>query len=527
MRRSSNLSEQRAFRLALGGLLLAYLAPVLLTEVLPMQDLPIHMAVVRTLTDEGQPGWSARFASRLEFEPYAGYYAICLGLAKIVGAGAANRLILASYIFALPLSFLYLLGAIDYSRRWACLATLPLVYSDCYLVGFVNYLLALPLALLGLGMILRIVKADRSPGACIGLCAISIGIYLSHPFLLAVLLLLALVVGACCARRPGRAMAGPLSMSPALLLSLRWGLFHSHLPTNPGWLPTFFKVKYLALTPALALTSDAPFFVGTMLLASGPVVLLLAARAQRPQWTEMKAGLVFSLRQRFYPVILTLVIVYFAAPFVVGSTVWFDLRLAVLVWLVVLTSIPARLFAPRLAKACAVGACLVFLAGMLKLHGDFAVESRPLMSMAQAMPPGQAVLPILFDRRSEAYTPFYTGRIPFFSLFAHFESYYHLARGGVGPFLTFHPSLEWIPLQLQDPFLQREFNISDPFFPKRLLRRLPALAPHFDVVLVRGGSQEQLAEVGRIGELRAQVGEYRAFAVNVPRVRMRDALERR
>ncbi len=124
-------SGHRPYAWTLGVLGLLYLLPVLLTAHLPMQDVPVHLAIVDTLSRmDDDPAWPERFTAYLGLEPYVTYYAAALALAPWLGTEGAHRLLLALYVAAFLATAGYLLRSDPRGIRWSLLLFLPFVYSD-------------------------------------------------------------------------------------------------------------------------------------------------------------------------------------------------------------------------------------------------------------------------------------------------------------------------------------------------------------------------------------------------------------
>jgi hypothetical protein len=206
---------------------------------------------------------------------------------------------------------------------------------------------------------------------------------------------------------------------------------------------------------------------------------------------------------------------YFAAPFAAGATIWFDLRIALFVWVALLLAAGGALTRGRAGKVLAVALCAVSALGVGRMHRAFDREIAPLFDVIAVMEPQRRVLPILCDARSEAIAPFYVrnGVIPFSSPYAHFGSYYHVAKGGESPWMTFHADLEWIPLGLKDPLYGRAFGIDGPFAPARVLGTVPLVSDRFDYLLVRGGDAAALRHLARFGDRRTRAGPFTLFEV--------------
>jgi hypothetical protein len=511
----------RVFVLLVVVLTAAYCLPVLLTDHLPIQDIPSHLAIVRTLVAaHSDPGWGQHFESRLRPGAYSTYYLVCTALAGWIGAEGANRLVLALYVVLLPLAFLCLVGAVDPARRWSVFPAFLLIYSDLYLVGFTNYLMALPALLAAVGLGLRIARGDRGLRPLVlGLGALAILLYLTHPFGLAMALVVLAVLTWSAAPKPRRVLWMAVGLLPGVVLLLH------RLPTasvgagSYRHLDLVFKLKYLVATPLIALDAHRSWaFYAAALLGAAFVVLALVelatgARArQRPRstvrWWRDGPLLCFGL-------FLT---GYLVAPFDAANATWFDLRLAVPAWLLLLLAMKPRFARGILQRGLLVALCAVSLLGVWSLHRGFDREIAPLFQVIDRMEPSARVLPILVDPFSRACRPFYSRDmiLRYYSPYAHFESYYHVEKGGESPFMTFHPTLDWIPLGLKDPLYGQAFKVWEPFYPDRMLEKLPNVVAHFDYVLVRGLAPGAVQWIERFASPLARSGEFAVFDARRP-----------
>ncbi len=492
---------------------LLHLLPIVAADHLPMQDLPNHLAIIGTLAAEDTtPGWNERFENRLSAEPYITYYGAGAALAASMGAVAANRVLMALYVLLLPLSFAALHDALGGTNRWGALFGFLLIYNDPYLVGFTNYLLCLPMVLLGATLAVRL--ANRESGGAVtavALALMAVLVYFTHPFGLAPLAVLAMVCATGRAPRPRRVACVGAALVPALVLLAVWWFGGSGVE-GVIRLPAAFKFEYLLRTPVLLLENpDDKALQVASVLALGLVVAGVAA------WRRAGGGGPGRLA-RIHPgwwATAVFLAAYFTAPFASGATIWLDLRLALFAWVALLLATGGALTRGRVGRVLAVGLCLVSIVGVGRLHRAFDREIAPLFAVIERMEPERRVLPVLCDPRSEAIEPFYVrnGMIPFSSPYAHFGSHYHVRKGGESPWMTFHADLEWIPLGLRDPLYSQHFGIDGPFAPGPVLATVPAVRDSFDYLLVRGGDSATQRYLARYGTRRAREGDYTLFEI--------------
>lgn len=216
-------SRGLAFPLIVAVMAVGFSLPVMLSDHLPIQDIPNHLAVVQTLAAESSDAaWVERFENRLAPDAYSTYYALGVVLARQIGAEAANRIILALYTVLMPLAFLALVLAYDSGRRWNVVPAFLFVYSDVYLVGFANYLLAMPMLLGGAAIGVRIARSGaRTWTAALALAVIGAALYFTHPLSLAILLVLLVVLVPRPGLGPRQLIALGTGLLPGLVLLLR------------------------------------------------------------------------------------------------------------------------------------------------------------------------------------------------------------------------------------------------------------------------------------------------------------------
>jgi len=471
---------------------LLHLLPIVAADHLPMQDLPNHLTIIGTLAAEDEiPGWNERFENRLSAEPYITYYGAGVLLSKLVGAVAANRLLMALYVLLLPLSFAALYDALGGTNRWGTLFGFLLVYNDPYLVGFTNYLLCLPMVLLGATLAVRLANRETG-GAVTGvtLALMAVLVYFTHPFGLAPLAVLAMVCATGRATRPRRVAYVAAALAPSLVLLAVWWFGGSGVE-GVIRLPAAFKLEYLLRTPVLLLENpdDMALQIASV-LALGLVVAAVAA------WRRAGAGRPDRLT-RIHPgwwATAVFLAAYFTAPFASGATIWLDLRLALFAWIALLLATGGALTRGRVGRVFAVCLCLVSVLGVGRLHRAFDREIAPLFEVIE---------------------PFYVrnGLIPFSSPYAHFGSHYHVLKGGESPWMTFHADLAWIPLGLRDPIYSQHFGIDGPFAPGPVLGTVPAVRDNFDYLLARGGDAATQRYLARFGTRRSRSGDFTLYEI--------------
>lgn len=136
---------------AILGLLLSI--PIWCVQRPPIQDLPQHVAAVRVLADFGDP--ALKFHQYFELVPwrtqYLTVYILAALLAQVTSALVATKCVLTLAMAAIVVSSLRLRRALGLDP-WLGLMALVLVWNVHVFLGFINFIAAISLLLLGLAL---------------------------------------------------------------------------------------------------------------------------------------------------------------------------------------------------------------------------------------------------------------------------------------------------------------------------------------------------------------------------------------
>ncbi len=254
-----------AFEAGFGLLAFSLVLPLLVGRYLPIQDLPQHAAAVRVLHDYDTEAFrvSEYFEVDLARTQYLAVYVVADLFAYLVGPIGACKLLLALILIGTPYAMRHLLAQVKAPQSYALL-TLPLAYNAHFQLGFLNFLLGIPLMLWGiaLGIQLRASPEQASrwyskPGLL--LAAVLLLTFYSHvvPFALLGVALGLLVLGVGRAQLKGWLVAvAPSAMALAVWvfsnpagrsvagMTEQWGdggaarfsSVEANLEQAPGWL---------------------------------------------------------------------------------------------------------------------------------------------------------------------------------------------------------------------------------------------------------------------------------------------------
>jgi hypothetical protein len=212
-------------RVRLGTLFLICAAAIalvpLLPSYLPLVDLPQHVALHAIWNHIDDPAFNlgGRFNVSLA-TPYALPHLAAHAAARFLGPEGGLRLVLILSLIAFPLAALALLRAFQRPAEIA-LAAFPASLSFVYWYGFISYVMALPLILLGIALSRRCAALGRPRDALLlaGLGLIAVA---THGFAFMVLAFLAGIAALATTRAISRLALIAAALCPGLLWSLIW-----------------------------------------------------------------------------------------------------------------------------------------------------------------------------------------------------------------------------------------------------------------------------------------------------------------
>ena len=121
----------------------------------PIQDLPQHLAAISVLKNYPDLALGQYFELQLLRTQYLAYYLLAQLLSYVTGVTLANKILLCAAIIALPISIVALLRSLGRDTRLAVFA-FGLTYNAHLVLGFFNFLAALPLVFFGLAAAVRL-----------------------------------------------------------------------------------------------------------------------------------------------------------------------------------------------------------------------------------------------------------------------------------------------------------------------------------------------------------------------------------
>ena len=469
------------WRWALFACAVATALPLWLVPYLPFTDLPQHVAMIATLRHWGDPLWSSPYELALGQTQYLLYYLLGALLAFPFGtAERANLILLSATALALPFALRSLLRALRADDRLALFAA-PLFWSEALLVGFFNYLAALPVMLYCLALVVREATASSRRGQ-IALAISSVLLFYLHLTAFTFLGLAAAIALFWLPREatilerfrslPSRGLWGV----PAIVLVITW-LATSQVvhpaavgfrrPSEPTWQSPIEAIH--TFPDALLDIWKGPQDEWCLL-----ALLLCGALLAFPR--EQPAEEAAAIRLRGLVVLWSLLAValFFVTPISIGWLWALNHRYAIIVALLA----PALLRPPPGLRGALplVGVALVafFAAGTATAKcRAFNEEVGPFDEVMAKAAPGKRLLGLIYDRGSS---------VAKFAPFLHFHSYYRARHGGIAEFSF--TELPQSPLRYKPGVVPAQRPLSWEWQPEWFHN--PTEGAFYDYVLVRG-----------------------------------------
>ncbi|HSS48848.1 MAG TPA: hypothetical protein VLX28_07875 [Thermoanaerobaculia bacterium] len=408
-----------------------WVLPLWVVRFPPMVDYPQQLALSAILRWYGDP--ARRFRGTYElalWAPHGLFKLLVAGLAWVLPINVAGRLVVSLCLVAVGAGALALCRRAGRPAAYALLA-LALTYNYAFFWGFVDNLLAYPLALGGLALADGLFDRPFTARSWLALAGVGVLFYTVH---LQFLLLFAGAVGwlAIC-RLPGwRRLALWLSaLVPGVaagLAAMAYGVLRSPAGVitayelrmrqgPPVRLPLLAKLRFV---PELLFgpTADKSAVISLGLL----LVVAVLAVAFRTRAADEPARRDLLFRIRFATLAGWIAFLYLVLPEFRGGYLIAQ-RIAPFAAMVAVTALPMPRAGHRRLVAWLAAALVVFQLGQtLTAFIRFRTESDGLAELLEDTEPGQNLAGLIFDRSSASW--------PSTPVYLHFPAYYQALKGG-------------------------------------------------------------------------------------------------
>jgi hypothetical protein len=459
--------------------------PVWSVDYLPWQDVPQHLSVTRILLsyDDSAYNFQRYFTREWLRSPYVVYYLLTTLWGVIFPLKVASAITVSIGLMGIPYSLRSLLRALDLSE-WHAYLVMPLIFTAHVHAGFLTYIMAIPLAFWTISAAVRCAGAPTR-ARLVALGALCCATYFSHfgPYCLALagvgfIGLATLVSGGQGRWRRGLWLAA--AAIPSALLALVW------MSGERTGRATLFAALGLAdgvgrIVPQYRLLSQALHEIPTWLVDT----VKSSADEQALVATLLLWLVLFAVgwhRRRHSPqhVAVALLaplcfVLFFVLPTGYGWLWVIAQRFLVLgVYLLVVIVPGGSVPIARAAAVLAIALTAMQTVTLTRAYRAFETEVGDFTHALQAIPMGQRVAGLIFDRTSD-----YVQLFPFI----HFVAYYQVERGGVVMYsfaVTDQSPVDFKPGYGPPPVVEGFEWTPEAVDPARDLR-------WYDYVLVRGG----------------------------------------
>jgi hypothetical protein len=413
-----------------------FVHPLWAVRVVPLNDLPNHLARITALHYLGDPRWNLRpfYERSIQLVPYLGHFYLVHLLAYIVrSVPVANLIFCSAYILGAPLCGLAFARATGRSP-WLALLLLPLSVGYYFQWGFISFCAGVMLMLPAMAALYRCLDAP-TPRHAIALGIWTAVLYLFHivPWGALGLYAGALLLIDCTSRRWRGALLAALAMLPSVLLFL----IGMHQARSIGYIgEAGFKAeidsptKMLSRIPAMLnwfqqTERDEWISIVILLLVILLIVTDRGPAADEPPRTRVRLPLAFAL----------FVALAFVTPFWVKQPFnWWMINLRFL-----FPAACVALFLPRGplrgARAGLLGAAVAVMlplpAMMTQHYRDFSRRAWPLIQLIRMTPLGSNTLVLHAVGRSFEDPAL----APQISYWREVYNYPLVYRGGFSPYL--------------------------------------------------------------------------------------------
>ena len=405
------------------ALLILFNIPLWFLRYLPLADYPSHLLSIQIAKEYDNPAFNFPEYFVVDWRPLPnlGSEFLILTLARFMPVETAGRVYLSLFAVLFVLSVFYLLRAVDPRKTPLGLAGFFFVYNWYFNQGYLNFWGSIPLYFLTLGYWLRS-PGLAAPRERVFFALLVCATYLFHLFswLMVVGSIGLLVIFD---RDNRRKLGGTLvAFIPSLLL-----FAYYFLVLQAGGSTRRGIIFDSPLGNALfAATHSAIFFSKPGLLVW---VLPFGLLAGLVLWANLFRRRRQSPRERsLFWLVCCLVLLYFVLPVQI-SAVWpFNLRVNVFAVVLALATIPVDMIVVRKKALRFVTACLAVVVWAYVYNGYQGMSRKieTYVSGVGHIRPNSTILPLTTDVSGG----WATG-IPLSTTWA----YYHIAKGGAGPYL--------------------------------------------------------------------------------------------
>jgi len=431
-------NEKLTWFIAVAAFTILNLWPIWSVRFPSMQDYPQHISQVQILSEYYNPDYdySEYFTASLKPAPYATFYAITLFLTYFLTIEIAGKATISVYILLITLISLKIsLQMKRGSPPWGILLLFPFAFNQQYFLGYMNYLLSLPLLLLALMDQKNLIKGQGSFRPLLINFLWMTALFFTHPFTFLVYIFLSFINITLYCREPNDYKWIIPHILLAILLFSVW--FFTANPVEVSTFPS--KAKGLFWIPFNESFVYYLYIFTGMLWYDGPDRTLIYL------WSALAALIVLSSfghkkRDCDYPfeyfvffAIITIAI--FLLPFAKWVFTYINLRLTAVSYFF-LALAAGRVNFRGISKVVFIVILSTIMIHSVVKQRNISNEIEEIKPLLEKIPPKSSILPLIFDNDS----PELDSR--FFDPHLHNHDYYYiLTGGGLSPYIPDSPLL--------------------------------------------------------------------------------------
>ena len=434
--------SDKLFGLVFAILGVVYLVPFFAFEYLPMQDMPVHLAVVRIWSEAGSNSVLGQtYVPRDSFSPYLVVYGLLRLLSHVVSLHVAGKMVLIGYALLLPLSVAYALRSFGRDPRLSLLA-FAFIFNRQFVLGFLSSLFAIPLFVFIIGLLKRYLDAPTLRRE-VTLAFLVVMLYFTHGLAALCFAIAGPIVFFLHVWHPKQILRRSLFVWPALGICILWALRSSKGKPFVGEFYSFTKnMSELGHWAVNVLQADVDDYglvaIVATLLATAAIVPKQRIRVARSHAMAV-AGI--GLLTAFF---------FLPAHIMQPLDHWGTGGRVVIPGFLLLLGLPSIDFrgARALLLVPALSVMLYARVQLGRAMADFDAQARHIDAVIAEMPPDQRVMCLVYQKEHPAFEA---------SPFWHFLAYYQVRKGGASSdgFVNEDTPIQWrtAPLPSLNPHI--------------------------------------------------------------------------
>ena len=419
-------------------LLFLFSLPVWLSEYPPLTDYPNHLLRITILKEFGNTHYNFSEYFKLRYFPLPNVISdyFILFLSNLCPTQIAGKIYLNLYIILLPLSLFYFLRIVDRRKIYLGFFSFFFIYSFYFNSGFLNYCGSIPLFFFAFAYWWKI-EENGSILQFIILSLLFLLVYFSHIVALGILIWTIPLCQLLHLKRQKNMIKTWASLAPALLLFLSY-LFYlffflegSSAPKAWGYasllgtMANFFRYSFVSFKKVETLFYSVPLLLfGIFLIRTIFKYETIHDLKDLFKWRRQNTETTFLI------LFFSLLILYFALPMNFGGLWWgVNIRLVPFIFLLGLPAINLTIsskFLKTLMPAFIISLLVLLPFYTWREYHRFQNDFRDLISGISHFRTNQTLLPLMIEPAGFSYNTF-----PFW----HAWAYYHISKGGGGPYL--------------------------------------------------------------------------------------------